>query len=71
MRALDAVDLGALDRRFVNRTLHVDLARFMNGNVNFLVLRVTLPLALISNYNFYIMHVSLCFCAGVAVAAGV
>lgn len=54
----------------MNRTSHADLARFMNGNVNFLVLRVTLPLALISNYNFYIMHVSLCSCAGVAVAAG-
>ena len=38
------------------RTLYVDLARFIDENRNLPVLRVTLHLAIISNYNFHIMY---------------
>lgn len=44
-------------RSFLIRTLYVDLARFLNENLKFQVLRVTF--ALISDYNFQIMYLFL------------
>lgn len=52
--------LGKCARNFVIRALYVDLAYFINGNLNFKqvfqVLRVTLHLALMSNYNRHSMY---------------